>query len=425
MTNLKPDSPLLRRIVLSFLDFLNSVEPTSDSDAESLEVAKDCLSEVFKIDSSSTSSLPKSDSLIEIFKSQTGKNEIESDKNHEEPQADISHTSCTNNNVDTKIPGTSQSLNDTNKGDTGTIGVREREDELFGKFFNSLEKVHYFGTTPNGDDEQALDRATHLFHNALTEMKKSGSEEFDLKKLADTFKLQGNKAMQSKLYSGAIELYTIAIALCDDNAVYYCNRAAAYTQTNQHTEAIDDCHKAIEIDPNYSKAYSRLGFAYYAQGNYRDAIDKGFLKALQLDPNNESVRGNIQAAEQKLREEQQRANRGQNSNSTSHSNEDHSGGFARGSVPIPPFPSMPFNVNVNGQPFDMANMFRNMAQSGMGNPFPNSNSNSNSNEPGIRVGVNVGGEQMQMPEEILRSVFEVLSDGTTSRVNPQDNPNGN
>lgn len=94
-------------------------------------------------------------------------------------------------------------------------------------------------------------------------------------------------------------------------------------------------------------------------------------------------------------------------------------------MPIPPFPSMPFNVNVNGQPFDMANMFRNMAQSGMGNPFPNSNSNSNSNEPGIRVGVNVGGEQMQMPEEILRSVFEVLSDGTTSRVNPQDNPNGN
>lgn len=87
-----------------------TVEPTSDSDAESLEVAKDCLSEVFKIDSSSTSSLPKSDSLIEIFKSQTGKNEIKSDKNHEEPQADISHTSCTNNNVDTKIPGTSQSL---------------------------------------------------------------------------------------------------------------------------------------------------------------------------------------------------------------------------------------------------------------------------------------------------------------------------
>lgn len=43
-------------------------------------------------------------------------------------------------------------------------------------------------------------------------------------------------------------------------------------------EAVQDCLKSIEIDPNYSKAYSRLGLAYYAQGNYRDAIDKGFRK---------------------------------------------------------------------------------------------------------------------------------------------------
>jgi small glutamine-rich tetratricopeptide repeat-containing protein alpha len=55
-------------------------------------------------------------------------------------------------------------------------------------------------------------------------------------------------------------------------------RAAAYTQINRYTEAIQDSLRSIEIDPNYSKAYSRLGLAYYAQGNYRDAIDKGFKK---------------------------------------------------------------------------------------------------------------------------------------------------
>ena len=87
-----------------------TVEPTSASDAESLEVAKDCLSEVFKVDSSSTSTLPESDSLIQIFSSQTGKNEIKSDQSHEEPQANTSSTSCTNNAADTKIPATSQSL---------------------------------------------------------------------------------------------------------------------------------------------------------------------------------------------------------------------------------------------------------------------------------------------------------------------------
>ncbi|GFS40097.1 tetratricopeptide repeat (TPR)-like superfamily protein [Actinidia rufa] len=166
------------------------------------------------------------------------------------------------------------------------------------------------------------------------ELQKSGCQTFDGKSLAETFKSQGNKAMQSKLYSDAIELYTFAIALCEDNAVYYCNRiltllgatsnylilfcgfvvssiylprAAAYTQISQYAEAIRDCLKSIEINPSYSKAYSRLGFAYYAQGNYRDAINKGFMKALQLDPNNDSVKENIRVAEQKLIEEQRRA----------------------------------------------------------------------------------------------------------------------
>lgn len=55
-------------------------------------------------------------------------------------------------------------------------------------------------------------------------------------------------------------------------------RAAAYTQINKYSEAIQDCLRSIKIDPNYSKAYSRLGLVYYAQGNYRDAIDKGFRK---------------------------------------------------------------------------------------------------------------------------------------------------
>ncbi|XP_071703650.1 small glutamine-rich tetratricopeptide repeat-containing protein 2-like isoform X2 [Rutidosis leptorrhynchoides] len=139
-----------------------------------------------------------------------------------------------------------------------------------------------------------------MYDCALWEMKESGVTEFDLKNLADAFKLQGNKCMQRKWYPDAISLYSVAVALCDDNAVYHCNRAAAYTQFKMYTEAIIDCNKVIEIDPNCCKACSRLGFVYYTQGNYRDAIQKRFTKALQLDPNNESVKENIKAAEQKL-----------------------------------------------------------------------------------------------------------------------------
>lgn len=36
-------------------------------------------------------------------------------------------------------------------------------------------------------------------------------------------------------------------------------RAAAFSKLNKHAEAIEDCNKAIMIDPNYSKAYGRMG----------------------------------------------------------------------------------------------------------------------------------------------------------------------
>ncbi|XP_057857000.2 protease Do-like 8, chloroplastic [Cryptomeria japonica] len=107
---------------------------------------------------------------------------------------------------------------------------------------------------------------------------------------------QGNSAMSSKRYYEAIDLYTLAISLSGDNAVYYCNRAAAHTQVGKYIEAIEDCNKSIQLDPCYSKAYSRLGLVYYAQGKYHDAIQKGFEKALELKTHNTSVKENIRTA---------------------------------------------------------------------------------------------------------------------------------
>nr|XP_043607899.1 small glutamine-rich tetratricopeptide repeat-containing protein [Erigeron canadensis] len=424
MANLKADSPLCRRIVLSFLDFLNSVEPSSVSDVESLEVARDCLSEAFKIGSSSTSSVPKSDSLVELFSSQKGKNsEINSDRIHGESRPDTPRAlSCTDNVAD-----------DRTLADTPTTGVPE--DELFGQFFGALEKTHYFGTTANGDDEQALDRATDLFHKALTEMKKSGGEEFDLKTLADNFKLQGNKAMQSKLYTEAIELYTVAIAISNDNAVYYCNRAAAYTQITQYTEAIQDCRKAIAIDPNYSKAYSRLGFIYNAQGKYLDAVDKGYMKALELDPNNESIKRNIAVAGQKLLE-----GHGQSSGSWMETSEGawspiHPYSLFRNTLPDPfDLPGIMGDMR-RGRPGNSASEQEIGIMGGMRRGWPGNNpagepeigimgdmrrgrpGNNPAGEPEIRSGGPMPGE----PHGVLRSAYQMFSE----RGAPHDNSSGN
>jgi small glutamine-rich tetratricopeptide repeat-containing protein alpha len=56
---------------------------------------------------------------------------------------------------------------------------------------------------------------------------------------ADELKSAGNKQMAEKDYTGAIALYSKAIQKDSSNAVFYANRAAAYSQNSQHQLAIN------------------------------------------------------------------------------------------------------------------------------------------------------------------------------------------
>lgn len=76
---------------------------------------------------------------------------------------------------------------------------------------------------------------------------------------AEKLKQAGNAQISSKSYDLAIESYTKAIALDASNPVYYSNRAAAYASKGDHSSAVCDAEKAIEVDPSFVKAYSRLG----------------------------------------------------------------------------------------------------------------------------------------------------------------------
>ena len=76
---------------------------------------------------------------------------------------------------------------------------------------------------------------------------------------AEKFKQAGNAHMSSKEYDAAIESYNKAVSLDSTNAVYYSNRAAAYSSKGDHLAAVGDAEKAISVDPKFVKAYHRLG----------------------------------------------------------------------------------------------------------------------------------------------------------------------
>ncbi|XP_054571189.1 small glutamine-rich tetratricopeptide repeat-containing protein beta isoform X2 [Eptesicus fuscus] len=118
---------------------------------------------------------------------------------------------------------------------------------------------------------------------------------------ADQLKDEGNNHMKEENYTAAVDCYTQAIELDPNNAVYYCNRAAAQSKLGHYTDAIKDCEKAIAIDSKYSKAYGRMGLALTAMNKFEEAVTS-YQKALDLDPENDSYKSNLKIAEQKLRE---------------------------------------------------------------------------------------------------------------------------
>uniref|UniRef100_M1BGJ0 Serine/threonine-protein phosphatase 5 n=2 Tax=Solanum tuberosum TaxID=4113 RepID=M1BGJ0_SOLTU len=101
---------------------------------------------------------------------------------------------------------------------------------------------------------------------------------------AEELKQLANEVFKGHKYSQAIDLYTQAIELNGESAVYYANRAFAHTKLEEYGSAIQDGTRAIEIDPRYSKGYYRRGAAYLAMGKFKDAL-KDFQQVKKLCPN--------------------------------------------------------------------------------------------------------------------------------------------
>ncbi|KAJ3406263.1 hypothetical protein HDU80_011614 [Chytriomyces hyalinus] len=171
---------------------------------------------------------------------------------------------------------------------------------------------------------------------------------------AEEFKAQGNKLMADKKFKQAISKYSEAIALDASNAVYFANRAAAYSQDGDHANAVEDSRRAIEVDPDYSKAYSRMGHAHFCLGNFAEAVES-YESGLRLDPGNAAMKQSLASAKARLAES---GVEGASSSKKSAPANPFAGGMpGMGAGGMPDFASMMSDPN-----------FMKMASSMMGNP---------------------------------------------------------
>ncbi|KAK7464784.1 Palmitoyl-protein thioesterase 1 [Stygiomarasmius scandens] len=85
------------------------------------------------------------------------------------------------------------------------------------------------------------------------------------KKVAE-LKTTAGAHFKAKEYEQASQLYTEAIKLDGNNATLWFNRSMCRYNTKRYVGAVYDAKKAVELDPNYIKAWVRLGLAYDALG---------------------------------------------------------------------------------------------------------------------------------------------------------------
>lgn len=108
----------------------------------------------------------------------------------------------------------------------------------------------------------ALDLTTEETEPELSEEESQAN-----KQKSESLKQRGNVLFKDGNYEKSIEIYSEALHICpkmykNERAILHCNRAAAYKHIGERDTAIDDCTNAIELNPNYIKAYSRYVESY-------------------------------------------------------------------------------------------------------------------------------------------------------------------
>lgn len=135
------------------------------------------------------------------------------------------------------------------------------------------------------DDEALKEKYENLSNEALEELKIE----------AALFKNDGNECFKDHKYAEAITLYTTGLNTCPlkypkNRAILYANRAAAKINLDKKEEAVLDCNKAIDLDPDYLKAVLRRAQLYRQLDNLEKSLED-YRKVLELDKNNMEARG--------------------------------------------------------------------------------------------------------------------------------------
>ncbi|XP_063301423.1 tetratricopeptide repeat protein 1 [Pelobates fuscus] len=162
------------------------------------------------------------------------------------------------------------------------------EEELFHECSDNTEKAGAgaFNETACVDDDSSecptsekSEEGEEPDESVLIELEKdvSKEEKEDRKKKSTLLKEEGNNLFKKGDYIEAEALYTQALQTCPalyqkDRSILFSNRAAARLKQDKNEDALKDCTKAIELNPDYIRALLRRAELYEKTDKLDEAL---------------------------------------------------------------------------------------------------------------------------------------------------------
>lgn len=234
-----------------------------------------------------------------------------------ENQGDCSNSADAKKDVESIIDPSDKTKDNVLKTDCSELP--ETETNLNTKSDMNKDKEEEFLTDSDSsedDYESAEEGEIDMDDDQLkSEEEKMTEEEKNMKReQAQKYKTEGNKLFRENSYKEAVEYYSRAINNCPfsffkERSIMYSNRAACYLHLEKFEEAIKDCSRAVELNPQYLKAIMRRAELYEKTEKLEEAL-ADFQRVVELDPSIHAAReaclrlpDQIKEKNEKLKEE--------------------------------------------------------------------------------------------------------------------------
>lgn len=144
-------------------------------------------------------------------------------------------------------------------------------------------------------DEEALKEAEATLSE---EEKKKRKEE------SDSLKQKGNEEFKNENFMESVNIYTSALRVCplsytNDRSILYSNRSASKIKLDYKESALEDCTKALELNPEYAKALLRRAKLYESMDKLDESLND-YKKLQTLDESNSEVKHAIYVLNAKI-----------------------------------------------------------------------------------------------------------------------------